>query len=115
HRVHGAATSKDRRVRSNAGEFLDTLLAGRGQRELRALFRLVVDDLAPAERVARAAPFLGSTPTSRDDALAALIADRDEGVATLASYYALSIGAENLRASVDRARRERPSLASLME
>lgn len=115
HRVHNAATSRDKRVRSNAGEFLDTLLAQRGQRELRALFRLVVDDLDPAERVARAAPYLGATPTGRDDALAALIADRDEGVATIASYYALSIGAENLRASVDRARRDRPSLASLIE
>lgn len=115
HRVHIAATSKDKRARSNAGEFLDTLLSGRTQRELRALFRLVVDDLSPAERISRAAPYLGATPTGRDDALAALIADRDEGVATIASYYALSIGAENLRASVDRARRDRPALASLME
>lgn len=115
HRVYNAAISTDRRARSNASEFLDTLLSGRGQRELRGLFRLVVDDVEPAERVARASPVLGSTPTRRDDALAALIADRDEGVATIASYYALSIGAENLRASVDRARRDRPSLASLMD
>jgi hypothetical protein len=54
-------------------------------------------------------------PATRDEALGALIAERDEGVATFASYYALSIGAESLRASVDRARRDRPSLASLME
>src|SRR5262249_17850639 len=54
HRVYTAATSRDRRARSNAGEFLDTLLAGRAQRELRALCRLVVDDLTPAERVGRA-------------------------------------------------------------
>ena len=115
HRVHIATMSNDRGVRSNAGEFLDTLLAGRGRRELRELFRLVVDDLAPAERVQRAEAYLGSIPRTRDEALAALIEDRDAAIATLASYYALSLGAENLRASVERARKDRPSLNVLID
>jgi len=115
HRVHSAALSSDRRVRSNAGEFLDTLLADRGRRELRELFRLVVDDLSPGERVERAAAHLGAVPHDRDHALAALIEDRDEAVATVASYLALSIGAPDLRASVERARKGRPSLDVLLE
>ena len=115
HRVHIAATSKDRSIRSNAGEFLDTLLAGRGRRELRELFRLLVDELAPAERVQRTAAYLGPVPRNRDEALATLIEDRDEAIATLASYYALSLGADNLRASVERARKDRPSLDLLID
>jgi ATP:ADP antiporter, AAA family len=115
HRVHMAAVASDRRVRSNAGEFLDSLLSGRSRRELRELFRLVVDDLDPAERVARAALHVGPMPRNRDQALAALIEDHDEAVATIASYYALSLGVENLRASVERARIDRPSLDPLLD
>ncbi|CAN5920745.1 hypothetical protein BH11MYX4_BH11MYX4_23570 [soil metagenome] len=115
HRVHGAALAADRRVRSNAGEFLDTLLAGRGRGELRDLFRLVVDDLTAAARVDRAAAYVGTIPRDRDHALAALIEDRDEALATLASYLALSLGVADLRASVERARKDRPSLNSLLE
>ena len=115
HRVHIAATSKDKRARSNAGEFLDTLLFGRSQRELRALFRLVVDDLDAPTRVRRGAPYLGVIPNDRDEALAALIEDPDEALATLSSYYALSLGRESLRAGVERARRDRPSLDSVLE
>lgn len=114
HRVHHAAVSNDKRARSNAGEFLDTLLSRRRQRELRTLFRLVVDDLAPAASVARAASFLESIPRDRDTALDRLIADRDDAIATLASYYGLALGADQLRAAVDRAGRDRPSLASLI-
>jgi ATP/ADP translocase len=88
HRVHTAARSHDKRARSNAGEFLDTLLAGRSQRELRALFRLVVDDLEPATRVRRAAGYLGVIPRDREQALAALVQDRDAGIATLSRYDA---------------------------
>ena len=86
HRVHSAARSNDRRARSNAGEFLDTLLAGARQRELRELFRLVVDDLEPVVRVRRAAPWLGSYPHDRKAALAALAEDRDLGLANLSRY-----------------------------
>ncbi|MEA2750227.1 MAG: antiporter, family [Myxococcales bacterium] len=86
HRVHTAARSNDRRARSNAGEFLDTLLSGAGQRELRELFRLVVDDLEPVVRVRRAAPWLGSYPNDRKSALAALREDRDLGLALLSRY-----------------------------
>ena len=112
HRVHIAATATDRRVRSNAGEFLDSLLSGSSRGDLRELFRLVVDDLDPAERVARAARQLGPMPRDRNDVLATLIQHRDEAVATIASYHALSLGVEDLRGSVERARRDRPSLDS---
>jgi AAA family ATP:ADP antiporter len=86
HRVHSASKSTDRRARSNAGEFLDTLLAGSKQRELRELFRLVVDDLEPIVRVRRAAPWVGSYPHDRQAALAALAEDRDAGLANLSRY-----------------------------
>ena len=86
HRVHSAARSNDRRARSNAGEFLDTLLAGPSRRELRELFRLVVDDLEPAVRVRGAAPYLGAVPHDRKEALAALVEDRDRGLAKLARH-----------------------------
>jgi ATP/ADP translocase/HEAT repeat protein len=115
HRVHVAATSSDRRARSNAGEFLDSLLSGRSSSELRDLFRLIVDDLDPTERVARAAAYLESTPRTRDEVLAALIEDHDEALATIASYYALTLGADDLRTSVERARKDRPSLDTLLD
>ncbi len=86
HRVHTAARSNDRRARSNAGEFLDTLLAGPSLRELRELFRLVVDDLDPLARVRRAAPYLGSRPPGRDAALTSLMEDQDLGLARLSSH-----------------------------
>jgi hypothetical protein len=114
-RVYIAALATDSRVRSNAGEFLDSLLSGRSRRELRELFRLVVDDLDPAERVARAISHLGPLPHDRDQVLAALIGDHDDAIATIASYYALSLGIENLRASVERARKDRPSLDPLLD
>ena len=120
HRVNIAALSTDRRVRSNAGEFLDTLLAGGGRdgadrQGLRELFRLVVDDLTPEQRVQRAAELLPDAPRSRDDALKKLIDDQDDAIATLASYYALSLGEATLRATVERAQKARPSLSSLMQ
>jgi ATP/ADP translocase len=114
HRVHVAATSNDRRARSNAGEFIDSLLSGRGQADARELFRLVIDDLDALDRVERAASHLGAIPKTRNDTLSALIEDRDEAVATLASYHALSIGEDALRAKVELARGGRPSLDTLL-
>jgi ATP/ADP translocase/HEAT repeat protein len=115
HRVHTAAISNDKKSRSNAGEFIDSLLSARGQSDVRELFRLAVDDLEPADRVTRALGHLGDVPRTRDDALAALIEDRDEGLATLASYHALTIGSEPLRAKVERARDGRPSLDTMLQ
>ncbi len=115
HRVHVAVVSDDRRARSNAGEFLDSLLAGRNRGDVRTLFRLVAEDLEPAERAARAAGFLGTVPRTRDEVLATLIDDPDESLATIASYCALSGGAGHLRASVERARLGRPSLDTVLQ
>ncbi|GAI29862.1 unnamed protein product, partial [marine sediment metagenome] len=64
------------------------LLAGRSQRELRALFRLVVDDLEPAMRVRGAAAYLGTIPRDRREALTALRQDRDAEIAMLSRYDA---------------------------
>jgi hypothetical protein len=83
HRVHTAARSTDKRARSNAGEFLDTLLSGRGQEQLRELLRLVVDDLDAATRGRLSARYLGSVPQDRNAALLALVSDRDAGLSSL--------------------------------
>lgn len=89
HRVHTAATSSDRKSRSNAGEFIDSLLSARRQSDMRELFRIVVDDLEPDDRVTRAMGHLDSVPRTRDDALRALAKDRDEGLSALAGYDAM--------------------------
>jgi len=115
HRVHTASTSSDRKARSDAGEFLDTLLSRRDQADLRAAFRLVVDDLAPADLASRAGVFTGPLPSDRHGALDLLIADRDEALAVLASYCGLSLGVERLRVTVERTRQTRPSLGALFE
>ena len=64
--------------------------------------------------MARATAYLGLLPRDRDHALVTLSEDHDEAIATIASYLALSLGAPDLRASVERARKDRPSLDGLM-
>jgi AAA family ATP:ADP antiporter len=113
HRVSNAVLSRDRVARANAAEFIDALLGRRDQQELRELFRLVVDDVDPAERVARASDWVPDAPRTPGDALAQLVRDADESVAVLAAYHAMSIGDAALRDAVVSARRERPSLEAL--
>ncbi len=63
HRVYLACIGTDRRARANAAEFLDALLRRRNEQELRALVRIVSDDLSPAAQVKRASRLqLGFTP-----------------------------------------------------
>jgi hypothetical protein len=84
-RVHLACLSDDVYARANAGEFLDTLLRSRNQQPLRNLLRLIADDLPVSERVDRAAPFVPHRrPKGPEEALAALVEDRDPTVAALA-------------------------------
>jgi len=111
HRVYLACLSGDAYARANAGEFLDALLSRGRQQPIRALLRLITDDLPAAERVSRAAAILPSLEVrSREAALAALVRDADVTVATLAGIVALEVGTAALRAAVAEARRNRPEL-----
>lgn len=89
HRLRLATSSSDPYTRANAAELLDALLRHHNQQTLRALLRLVTDDLTPQERAARAAPLVGRpVPTGRQEALAALVRDQDPTVAALATVCA---------------------------
>jgi hypothetical protein len=119
-RVFTAITTGDKRLRAQALEFLDTLMLAtpRERRrdldlallldDMRELLRLLSDDLPDAEKVARAARFLAKTPATSADALAILLDDRDETLATLAAYYSLEIGTPELRERVSVALARRP-------
>lgn len=111
HRVHVASLSNDPYAKANAAEFLDTKLGRRDEQTLRQLLRIVVDDLAAGEQVARAGPVLRTRgPQTADEALADLIRDSDVMVATLAGVRALEVGGDALRAAVAAVRRQRPEV-----
>jgi AAA family ATP:ADP antiporter len=112
-RARAAISSGDGRMRAHGVEFIDTLLSRRDTREMREVFRIVLDDVEPAERIERAAEWLGDASTSRMDALAALLKERDEVVAVMAAYYSLTLGDPNLSAAVQESREARPSLREL--
>ena len=69
-------------MRANAGELLDALMRHRDQQPLRALLRLITEDLPPSERAAR------PMPGGRAEALSALMHDHDPVVARLATVCA---------------------------
>jgi HEAT repeat protein len=113
--VYFALRSSDRRVRANALEFLDVLTGdeagSQARRDIRALLRIVADDLSAAERVVRAAAFVPAPPTKYSATLGALIRDPDESVAALAAYHALELDIDELRDQVAQAVIDRPSLS----
>ena len=111
--MHIAAQSNDRRARANAGEFLDVLLARRDQQGLRAALRTVVDDASDAERVDRAAREGRALARTHEDALAALVQDRDDALAALAAHHAMTSNDPTLRATVSRVREGRPSMRAM--
>jgi AAA family ATP:ADP antiporter len=112
HRVYLACLGTDSRARANASEFLDALLWRRDDRALRALIRILSDDLSPEAQANRAAAHLGLTlPRSHDEAVQLALADADLKVAALAALYATTTGADALAASVRKAYEKRPSLA----
>jgi hypothetical protein len=87
--VYYTLRSGDRRSRANAAEFLDNLTLPSwaqkgGDARTRELFRLVADDLPPAELVARAARFIPERPSTYDEAISALLREKDETLAALA-------------------------------
>ncbi len=112
HRVYLACIGSDKRARANASEFLDALLWRREERALRALVRIVSDDLSPEAAVKVASAHLGLTPLhTHQEAVQAALADADIKVAALAAMYAVATGTDGLVASVQRAQEKRPSLA----
>ena len=112
--VHLAVRSGDRQARANALEFLDALRgAARGDAKVREsareLLRLVVDDLGPADRIARAAEALPTpAPATYEAALRLLLRDRDAALSGLAAYHATELGLSDLKRDVEEAVRERP-------
>lgn len=116
--VYLALGSTDRRTRANAQEYLDVLsgarYAGARTDEPRELCRIVADDLGDEARVERARPFLPNLPVDHPSLIAALMAEPDEHLASLASYHALELGAEALRERVARAYEERPGLRAFL-
>jgi AAA family ATP:ADP antiporter len=112
HRVYLACIGTDKRARSNASEFMDALLWRREERSLRALVRIVTDDLSREAVVNLAAAHLGLTmPRSHQEAVETALADDDIKVAALAALYAATTRSNRLIASVHKAEEERPSLA----
>jgi hypothetical protein len=119
-RVHAAITGVDKRLKAQALEFLDALMlvAPRERRQdldlallrddVRELLRLGVDDMPDADRVARASRFLAKTPANHAEAVAVLLEDRDETLATLAAFYSLELGTPELRERVNVAMARRP-------
>jgi len=110
--VYAAVRSTDKRVRSNALEFLDALnLRVPG---LRDLLRLVVDDLTAAERVRRAGPALPRlAPEAPVEAIRRLLEDPEPLVAALAGFHALDLGLLALRGDVEQVFDARPELREL--
>lgn len=93
--VYFKLQSDDKRVRANALEFIDALTSGERD-EARALLRVVADDLSPSERVERAEAFVPARPRTRDAALAAMLSDPDDALATLAAYHVRALAVEDL-------------------
>ena len=111
HRVYVALMSPDKRERANAAEFLGALVHRRTEPQLRELLRIVVDDLSPGARVARAASVIGFVPPrTPEEALNIALADADIKVAALAAMYAVETGDARLVASVGKAQEKRRDL-----
>ncbi|HEU4532995.1 MAG TPA: hypothetical protein VFS00_02715, partial [Polyangiaceae bacterium] len=111
--VQAALASGDAARRATAAEFLDELLAPhRRQRDdgVRALLRLVTEDLPDEDRVTRAAALVSfPVPDGARAALASLRAGPDPTLAALAAELAGLLGER----PTDRARPDAPPDASL--
>ncbi len=112
--VHHAVEAGDRRTRANALEFLDALtlrypLLSPAHEQSRELLRILVDDLSPEERIARAAPFMSTPPpATAEAALIALFRENDDAMATIAAHHALKLGIVSLTRAVQTVAEERP-------
>lgn len=112
--VHHAVVRGDKRARATALEFLDLLTIG--ERGVRPLLRVVVDDLEPRERARRAKATAypqAESVLDHDGVVKKLIRDADTLLAALAASYAFEAGLSEL---VTLAREEvarRPELLRL--
>jgi hypothetical protein len=107
--IFAALRSSDRRERANAQEFLDAL-ALECSDICRQLFAIVADDLAPPQRIARAAPIIGTAPADANEALERLLEDGDESVAALAAYHSFALGEPLLTERASAVLAGRPAL-----
>lgn len=91
--IFAALTSRDRRRRGRAVEFLDALIRGldRSADEVAPLLRLVVDDLPDELRAERAQDLVGAFADARG-ALTALSRDSDRIVSSLSSRALGALG-----------------------
>lgn len=110
-----ALEGDDARRRANAFEFLDTL-ALRCSDPVRAMLRLLSEELDAAQKVERAAPYLAApAPENERAALMRLVGDSDNALAGLAAYRAHAIGDETLLADAVAAMRKRNELGYVLE
>lgn len=84
--VYFALESPDKRLRANALEFVEAVTL-RAKAEVRELLRWVVDDLTLGERVERSEALVSGRPRTLDEALASMLGDADDAMATLAAYH----------------------------
>ncbi len=91
--IFAALTSRDRRRRGRAVEFLDALIRGldRSSDEVALLLRLVVDDLPDELRAERAQALVGAFADARG-ALTVLSKDSDDIVSSLSSRALRALG-----------------------
>jgi AAA family ATP:ADP antiporter len=109
--IQMASQSRDARARANASELLDALLRRRDQRELRELLLVEADDLSVAERAARGASLLRTTPpATREEAMKRMSEDPDAALAALASLHAATVAGKPVRVALGGRPGERPSV-----
>jgi hypothetical protein len=117
--VYLALSAKDKRVRASAQEFIDVVTLPKDynklQNENREMWRVIVDDLDPAELLARAQEYVPAPATNYASALSRLVHDNDEYLASLASYHALEIGQDDLLGEVIEVYEQRPSLRLMLQ
>jgi len=77
HHAYIACRSGDPYARANGAELIDALLPRGDQRKLRDLFHVATEELEPEERVARARRLVAAMPQTREEAVTALVRERD--------------------------------------
>ncbi len=107
--IYLALQSPDQRKRDAAIEFLEALNASLPAQG-RELFRLIADDLEPADRLARASAYLPEPPGDETETLRRLLTDGDTSLATLAAYHVRALAHPELSAELDELEDQRPSL-----
>ena len=104
HRVHDAYLSQDRQARAHAAEFISALLDHRDQTRLRELLRACGEEATPADALERARELLDlHPPRTPEEAIEALVLDRDSMVAGLAQLHSAALSGKSARIAVGSA------------